>query len=164
MHIGNELLASVFADSSAFCGKEDVLHALIYHRLLGAGYSHNRLAREQALNNNRIDLVLFGNDMAGDFSETKKKPLVAIEVKGGAYGNRNALKDTIDASGYCTDMAKLKPEAARGGTQLQTVFLGVDGRTKGLPLALVQTLIDESQNLGNGLIYFNRGGIVTTRP
>ena len=38
MHITNELLASVFADSSAFCGKEDVLHAQIYHRLLGAGY------------------------------------------------------------------------------------------------------------------------------
>ena len=114
MHISNELLASVFADSSAFCGKEDVLHALLYHRLLGAGYSHNRLAREQPLGNNRVDIVLFGDDMAGDFAGTEKKPLAAIEVKGGAYGNRNALNDTIDASGYCADMTKLKPLAARG--------------------------------------------------
>lgn len=114
MHITNELLAPVFADSAAFCGREDVLHAAIYHRLKKAGFSHTRIAREQALGNNRVDIVLYGNDVDGDFAATQKMPQVAIEVKGGAYGNRNALKDEIDASGYCKDMGKLKADAGRG--------------------------------------------------
>ncbi|MDP2852180.1 MAG: hypothetical protein Q8O23_02120 [Gallionella sp.] len=150
MHMSNELLASVFADSSAFCGKEDVLHALLYHRLLGAGYSHNRLAREQPLGNNRVDLVLFGNDMTGDFSDTKKKPLVAIEVKGGAYGDRNALKDTIDASGYCTDMAKLKPEVARG---VESWFICVDMPELGRAVSPLKVTLVAEQCAKHGLAF-----------
>lgn len=114
MHITTELLASVFADSSAFCGKEDVLHAIIYHQLRKAGHPHTSIAREQALSGNRVDIVLHGNGVAGNFACTREKPLAAIEVKGGAYGTRNALRDEIDASGYCPDMVKLKPEAAKG--------------------------------------------------
>jgi hypothetical protein len=123
MHIANEFLASVFAESSAFCGKEDVLHAVIYHQLKKAGYPHSRIAREQALAGNRVDIVLHGDGVAGDFASTQKKSLAAIEVKGGAYGTRNALKDEIDASGYCTDMTKLKPEAAKG---IESWFICVD--------------------------------------
>lgn len=148
--LSNELLASVFADSSTFCGKEDVLHALLYHRLLGAGYPHNRLAREQPLGNSRVDLVLFGNDMAGDFVGTEKKPLAAIEVKGGAYGNRNALKDTIDASGYCTDMAKLKPVAARG---IEAWVICVDMPELGRAVSSLKVTLVAEQCAKHGLAF-----------
>ncbi|HYN76195.1 MAG TPA: hypothetical protein VES73_00180, partial [Lamprocystis sp. (in: g-proteobacteria)] len=50
----------VFADSSLFCGKDDVIHAIIYHQMLKAGASPLRIAREQALSGNRVDVVLFG--------------------------------------------------------------------------------------------------------
>ena len=123
MHITNDLLAAVFADSSLFCGKEDVIHAVIYHQLLKAGVSPLRIAREQALSGNRVDVVLFGDQVCGDFATTTEAPLAAIEVKGGAYGNRNALKDQIEPDGYCKDMAKLKPEAERG---IECWFLCVD--------------------------------------
>ncbi|MDP2834327.1 MAG: hypothetical protein Q8Q28_13730 [Pseudomonadota bacterium] len=165
MHVTNELLASVFADSSAFCGKEDVLHALLYHRLLGAGYTHTRMAREQALSNNRVDLVLFGDDMAGAFTGTSKKPLVAIEVKGGAYGNRNALKDTIDASGYCADMAKLKPEAARG---IEAWFVCVDMPELGRAVSPARLGLISEQCTAHGLAfaYYCQGEATfhTSRP
>jgi len=123
MHITNELLAAVFAESSAFCGKEDVLHAIIYHQLKQAGHPHTRIAREQALASNRVDIVLHGNGIAGNFTNTQQQALAAIEVKGGAYATRNALKVEIDANGYCTDMAKLKPEAAKG---IESWFVCVD--------------------------------------
>jgi len=123
MHITNDLLAAVFADSALFCGKEDVIHAIIYHQLLKAGWSPLRIAREQALSGNRVDVVLFGDRVRGDFATTTEPPLAAIEVKGGAYGYRNALKMEIDAGGYCTDMAKLKAEAERG---IECWFLCVD--------------------------------------
>lgn len=150
MHIANELLATVFSDSSAFCGKEDVLHAQLYHQMLGAGYAHTKMAREQALSNNRVDLVLFGDDMAGAFTGTTKKPLVAIEVKGGAYGNRNALKDTINASGYCADMAKLKPEAARG---IEAWFICVDMPELGRAVSPAKVALVSEQCAAHGLAF-----------
>lgn len=156
MHITNELLASVFADSSAFCGKEDVLHAQIYHRLLGAGYAHTRIAREQALSGNRLDLVLFGEDVVGTFAGTNHKPLAVIEVKGGAYGTRNALNDTIDASGYCSDMAKLKPEAARG---IEAWFICVDMPELGRAVspAKVGLISEQCTAHGLALAYYCQG-------
>jgi hypothetical protein len=114
MHITNKLLAAVFADSSLFCGKEDVIHAIIHHQLVKSGVPPQRIAREQALSGNRVDVALYGQDVNGDFATTQRKPLAAIEVKGGAYGYRNALKGEIDATGYCKDMAKLKAEATKG--------------------------------------------------
>ena len=123
MNITNDLLAGVFSDTSLFCGKEDVIHAIIHHQLMKSGIPLQRIAREQALSGNRVDVVLFGNGVNGDFSTTLCKALAAIEVKGGAYGNRNALKDEIDATGYCKDMEKLKVEAAKG---IECWFLCVD--------------------------------------
>jgi len=150
VHITNELLASVFSDSSSFCGKEDVIHALLYHRLLGAGYSHTQIAREHALSNNRVDLALFGGDMTGAFTGTTKKPLVAIEVKGGAYGHRNALKETIDPSGYCVDMAKLKPEAARG---IEAWFICVDMPELGRAVGPIKVTLVAEQCAKHGLAF-----------
>lgn len=123
MHITNDLLAAVFADSSCFCGKEDVIHAIIHHQLMKSGISPQRIAREQPISGNRVDIVMFGDGVHGDFATTQHKPLAAIEVKGGAYGNRNALADEIDASGYCNDMAKLKVDAKSG---IECWFLCVD--------------------------------------
>ncbi len=81
----------------------------------------------------------------------------------------NKKSDNAVMKDYLADLDKLqnwreRAEQTRGGTLLQTVFLGDDGRNKGLPQALLQTLIDESQYLGIGLIYFNRDGVVTTPP
>jgi hypothetical protein len=123
MSITNNLLAAVFADSSLFCGKEDVIHAIIHHQLVKSGIPSQRIAREQGLSGNRVDIALYDQEVTGDFATTQRKPLAAIEVKGGAYGYRNALKDEIDASGYCKDMAKLKVEATKG---IECWFLCVD--------------------------------------
>lgn len=113
MHLTDELLGTIFSDASDFCGREEVTHAIIYHHLRKAGFSSKQIAREKALSGTAIDIVLFGEDVTGDFSTTNKKPLMAIEVKGGAYRNRNSLKDEIDSFGFCTDMEKLKSEAHR---------------------------------------------------
>jgi len=156
MHITNELLASVFAESSAFCGKEDVLHAVIYHQLKKAGHSHTRIAREQALASNRVDIVLHGNNVAGDFSAMQKKPLAAIEVKGGAYATRNALKVEIDTSGYCADMAKLKPEAAKG---IESWFICVDMPELGRAIspAKMQLVSEQCTLHGLNFAYYCQG-------
>lgn len=150
MHITNALLASVFAESSAFCGKEDVLHAVIYHQLRKAGHPHTRIAREQSLAGNRVDIVLHGNSVAGDFATTQKKPLAAIEVKGGAYGTRNALRDEIDASGYCADMAKLKPEAAKG---VESWFICVDMPVLGRAVSPLKVDLVSEQCSAHGLSF-----------
>jgi hypothetical protein len=150
MHISNELLASIFADSSAFCGKEDVLHAVIYHQLVKAGHSHTSIAREQSLDSNRVDIVLHGNSVTGDFATTQKKPMAAIEVKGGAYGTRNALKDEIDASGYCADMAKLKPESAKG---IESWFICVDMPELGRAISMTKAQLVSEQCTRHGLSF-----------
>lgn len=123
MHITNKLLAAVFADSSLFCGKEDVIHAIIHHQLVKSGIPPQRIAREQALSGKRVDVALYGQEVNGDFATTQRKPLAAIEVKGGAYGYRNALNGEIDATGYCKDMTTLKAEATKG---VECWFMCVD--------------------------------------
>ena len=150
MHITNNLLAAIFADASLFCGKEDVIHAIIHHQMTRAGISHLRIAREQALSGNRVDVVLFGDDSRGDFATTQKKPLAAIEVKGGAYGYRNALKIEIDASGYCKDMAKLKADAARG---IECWFLCVDMKDLGRAMSPLKLTLVAEQCMAHGLSF-----------
>lgn len=165
MHITNELLASIFADSAAYCGKEDVLHAMIHHRLKKAGFPHERIAREQALNNGRVDIVVYGDGVSGDFSSTQKKPLASMEVKGGAYGNRNALKDEIDASGYCNDMAKLKPEATRG---IESWFLCVHMPELGRAISPLKAELVSEQCAAHGLAFAyycqGEGKFLVSRP
>lgn len=165
MHITNDLLASIFADSAAFCGKEDVLHAVIYHCLRRAGFSQERIAREQTLSNGRVDIVVYGDDVSGDFANTQKKPLVAVEVKGGAYGTRNALKDEIDASGYCKDMAKLKPEAARG---VESWFFCVDMPELGRAVSRLKAELVSEQCAAHGLAFAyycqGDGSFLVSRP
>jgi hypothetical protein len=150
MSITNNLLAAVFADSSIFCGKEDVVHAIIYHQLVKSGVPPQRIAREQALSGNRVDVALYGQEVNGDFATTQRKPLAAIEVKGGAYGYRNALKGEIDASGYCKDMAKLKVEATRG---VECWFLCVDMPELGRALSRLKVELVSERCAAHGLSF-----------
>jgi hypothetical protein len=146
----NDLLAAVFADASLFCGKEDVIHAIIHHQMSKTGISPLRIAREQMLSGNRVDVVLFGDGVSGDFATTKQKSLAAIEVKGGAYGYRNALKMEIDTSGYCKDMAKLKADAARG---IECWFLCVDMQELGRAVSPLKVELVSEQCTAHGLSF-----------
>jgi hypothetical protein len=118
MHITNDLLAAVFADSSLFCGKEDVIHAIIYHQLRKAGVSPLRIAREQALSGNRVDIVLFGDQVHGDFATTTEVPLAAIEVKNVTV----LLHDCLRNVGFGTAQLSLETYfsfAAQDGSRMQ---------------------------------------------
>lgn len=119
-------LASFFAESNFFCGTEKSLHALYCHHLLENGVSPRLISREFPIGRLRIDLVLH------DDASAQARPRVAIEFKGGAYGNRNALADTIDLDGNCPDLDKLRP-LAQGGTECW--FVCVDMRELGVALS-----------------------------
>jgi len=114
MSLSKRTLASIFGDTNQFCGKEDVIHAIIYHHLIESGMLPTQVAREQPVSTNRIDVVVFDRQIRGQFKKTELQPGLAIEVKGGAYGDRNALNDEIAADGYCKDMDKLEKEVAKG--------------------------------------------------
>lgn len=165
MYITNNLLADVFADASLFCGKEDVIHVIIHHQMVKSGISPQRIAREQILSEGRIDITLFGEDFGGDFAAAKRTPLAAIEVKGGAYGNRNALNDEIDASGYCKDMAKLKGDVAKG---IECWFLCIDMAELGRAVSPLKIELISEQCATHGLsfAYYCQGEayFYTSRP
>lgn len=118
-------LASFFAESNFFCGTEKSLHALYCHHLLENGVSPRLISREFPIGRLRIDLVLH------DDASVQGRPRIAIEFKGGAYGNRNALADTIDLDGNCPDLDKLRPLVQRG---TECWFICVDMRELGVAL------------------------------
>jgi hypothetical protein len=118
-------LASFFSESNHFCGTEKSLHALYCHHLLENGVNPRLISREYTLGKLRIDVVLL------DEATTAAKPRVALEFKGGAYGNRNALVDTISQDGHCPDLDKLRPLAAAG---VECWFVCVDMRELGVAL------------------------------
>lgn len=106
-------LASAFADASQFCGHEAVVQAIFHYRLSQSAAPGTRVVREFALSGGKTDVVVLGpHGRSAD--KAMLVPRIAIEVKGGAYGDRNALRDRINAAGYCDDMAKLKSEATKG--------------------------------------------------
>ncbi|WP_324733397.1 hypothetical protein [Pseudomonas paeninsulae] len=156
MNITNMLLANVFSDSGLFCGKEDVVHAIIHHQLVKSGISSQRIAREQALSGNRVDIVLFGDGFEGDFATTQSIPVAAVEVKGGAYGYRNALKVEIDANGYCADMAKLRDDAAKG---IECWFFCVDMAELGRAISphRIELISAQSNSHGLSFAYYCQG-------
>lgn len=119
------ILGPFFSESNQFCGTEKSLHALYCHHLLVNGVNPRLISREYPLGKLRIDIVLHGDKSASD------KPRVALEFKGGAYGNRNALADTIDWEGHCPDLEKLFPLADAG---VECWFVCVDMRELGVAL------------------------------
>lgn len=118
-------LVSFFSESNHFCGTEKSLHALYCHHLLENGVNPHLISREYTMGKLRIDVVLLGESSASD------KPRVALEFKGGAYGNRNALADTISRDGHCPDLDKLRPLADAG---VECWFVCVDMRELGIAL------------------------------
>lgn len=150
MNVSNTLLAAIFAETAHFCGREDVIQAIIYHQMLKAGISPQRVAREQTIGKNRVDIVLFGEEVKGDFATTQCKPIAAIEVKGGAYGDRNALKDEIDSTGFCKDMTKLKVDAGRG---IECWFLCVDMPELGRAISPLKVGFVSEQCAAQGLSF-----------
>jgi len=123
MSLSKNTLASIFGDTDEFCGKEDVIHAIIYRHLLKSGLSATQVAREQPVSSSRLDIVVFDKQIQGKFKNTGIIPRLAIEVKGGAYGDRNALNDEIASDGYCKDMEKLEKEVKIG---IESWFICVD--------------------------------------
>lgn len=125
MNLSKNTLSLIFGDAFSFCGKEDVIHGIIYHRLRESGLLITQIAREQPISKptNRVDLVTFDKNSNGQFKSTSHIPQLAIEVKGGAYNVRNALKDEISSDGYCKDMAKLEREVLTG---IESWFICID--------------------------------------
>lgn len=123
MNISKDIFALIFGEIEQFCGKEDVIHAIIYHQLIESGLSPLQVAREQPISSNRIDIAVFDENVQGKFYGTHLTPKLALEVKGGAYGDRNALHDEITYDGYCKDMEKLEKEVNQG---ISSWFVCVD--------------------------------------
>ncbi|TPH13940.1 hypothetical protein [Litorilituus lipolyticus] len=100
-----------------------MIHAITYGSLIGSGILPIQIAREQPISSSRLDLVVFDKQINGQFYQSNLLPKAAIEVKGGAYGNRNALHDEISSNGYCADMDKLEKEALKG---VESWFICID--------------------------------------
>tara|TARA_R110001599_G_scaffold82854_2_gene222823 strand:- start:7093 stop:8205 length:1113 start_codon:yes stop_codon:yes gene_type:complete len=101
------IIQEFYENASGFCGGEHVLHAIFYSLCLKRGLNHQQIAREYNVDKTLIDIAIFNDDCDGDFTNPNNIPHTLIEFKGGAYGTRNALKDTIDKNGYCSDYVKL---------------------------------------------------------
>lgn len=100
------IFTAFFSDVSAVCGHEATLHANFMHHLLADGAPYTALMREHRMGGRRIDLVLSAVRHDGTWTACAS-PTTAFEFKGGAYGTRNALRDVIDADGYCPDLDRL---------------------------------------------------------
>ncbi|MCM8611173.1 hypothetical protein [Accumulibacter sp.] len=147
MHLDLGLIAKSFADASQFCGHEEVIHAIVHHRLSQSGIPATQLMREFPLEAGKTDLVVLGPH-GHSADKTALVPRVAIEVKGGAYGDRNALRDRIDARGHCDDMAKLQPAAARG---VECWFMCVDMPELGRAVGSMKARLIAERCIAHGL-------------
>lgn len=128
------IFANFFNDMSGVCGYENTFHANFCHQLLVRGLPKTSFAREYRLNELRdewTDIVLFAELSTAGWTVCNK-PRVAIEFKGGAYGECNALHKTIDADGNCTDLDKLLRYRKEG---LECWFVCVDVAELGISLS-----------------------------
>ena len=123
----------------------------------------------------RPDLVVFdaafdgrfnlynGGDMRRSNDAHKLAHIETIfEVKGGAAMDKKSDKAVMQA--YLDDIHKLGrwrdgAAAARKGTRVKTVFMGVDGRAGGLSSESIAILVSESRKLGGGLIYISQNRV-----
>tara|TARA_R110002050_G_scaffold76459_5_gene163234 strand:+ start:10461 stop:11231 length:771 start_codon:yes stop_codon:yes gene_type:complete len=156
MILNQKILAAIFGDASEFCGKEDVLHALIYYHIVQTEVPSIQVEREHSIANKKIDLVVFDGSINGQFYGTNIKPKCFIEVKGGAYGYRNALAVEISFDGYCTDMDKLKQEA-KDGTEAWFICVDMPELGRALSPGLVQKVHNQCRIRNISFAYYCQG-------
>ena len=161
MLLSKNILANTFGDTDRFCGAEHVIHAILYHHLINSGLSSTQVAREQPVSSTRIDLVIFNDEIQGRFYNTDCLPQAAIEIKGGAYGDRNALSDEIcfgfkEHWGYCNDMEKLEKEAKKG---IESWFICVDMPELGRAVdpSSISSIESQCRKRGVSFAYFCQG-------
>lgn len=145
------ILADFFADASNICGHEKTFHANLCHHLLCSGLDPRSMAREYRIDGTPIDVVLFAEKTTKGWSAFDR-PRIAIEFKGGAYGSRNALRDTIDINGYCKDLDKLASYNRQG---IECWFVCVDIAELGISLSRQkrQLLAKRCESLGINFAY-----------
>lgn len=125
-------MARFFSEAKSISGAEKTFHALFYHHLLEAGFPQTRIAREYRVGRKGIDFVIFDRDQTGDFANPDGKPTQAFEFKGGAYGDRNALRDQVNPNkGRIDDLDKLATLELSG---INKWFLCIDLRDPGVAL------------------------------
>jgi len=80
----------------------------------------------------------------------------AFEIKGGAYGNRNALRDTFDSTGYCKDFDKL---ARLDDPSCQCWMIAVDALElgRGMSAKALQGAVQHARERKMGLAYYALG-------
>jgi hypothetical protein len=116
-------LPAFFAEAGLLNGAEKTFHALFCHHLYAQGLGHEVVGREVILQGRSpVDVVIFDAPARGDFSRTELAR-IAVEFKGGAYGNRNALNDEVRPGEPIADLDKL---AALPGDRLDKWFICID--------------------------------------
>lgn len=126
------IFGNFFRDTAGVCGHENTFHANFMHHLLVSGLPAKCVAREYKSGAQRVDIALFA-DRSENRWHAQEDLRSAIEFKGGAYNTRNALRDTIDADGYCDDIGKLVPLRQRG---IECWFVCIDVIELGISLSL----------------------------
>lgn len=150
------LLSLFFFEANLIRCTEKTFHALFCHHLVTAGVPLRSVAREARHDSAPVDVLVYGEAAGGAFSDHPDKVLAAFEFKGGAYGNRNALSDTIDFDGFCTDMDKLALFRAR---QVAAWFICIDQADLGVALGpdLRRATARQCAARGLGFAYFCQG-------
>jgi len=128
----NSILARFFSDIRSICGHEATFQASLAHHLALAGVPVSSIHRELSLGDGPIDVVVKPVDKSM-YWDGGTRSAVAIEIKGGAYGSRNALSDVIDADGYCADIGKLEKLAKTG---VECWFICIDVEELGISLSV----------------------------
>jgi hypothetical protein len=95
-----------FAEANLVRGHEKTFHALFGHHLVLTGVPFASVLREARYDGAPVDIVI-RSDLVVRSTESLPRIHAAFEFKGGAYGVRNALAETITPDGYCSDMEKL---------------------------------------------------------
>lgn len=102
-----DLLARIFGDAD-ICGTEKPFHAILCHHLMNEEGLRSadfvREYRSPEVPRCSVDIAVFARHTRGHWSRPGQ---TLIEVKGSAYGDRNALRDRIDCYGQCDDIKKL---------------------------------------------------------
>lgn len=151
----NAIFARFFSDMQHVCGHEKTFHAAFCHQLLLAKCPKNGFAREYRLGKSPVDVVLFASQSNGSWS-VSEHPMTAIEFKGGAYGTRNALQDTIDVNGHCADLDKLMPYQKLG---IECWFVCIDVLELGISLSesARRRVSDQCAERGIRFAYYAQG-------